>query len=172
MWTNVPMISDTLRLRDSFYFVALSVYLIFFTSSEVSEEIIVLNEKPDLCDWNRIRNKVKKIKRNIDSNSILSANWLESFFPAVNQQWQLLSNTETLFETLKHPRKISISVVWGVAVVVLLSCILKSISEPSCSDFDVSRMIIITNKANKPSSKAITTTYFNLFLDPILLAIF
>ena len=106
-------------------------------------------------------------KRNKDSNSILSANWLESFFPAVNQQWQLSSNTETLFETLKHPRKISISVVWGMAVVVLLSCILKSIS-----DFDVSRMIVITNKAIKPSSKAITTTYFNFFLDPILLAIF
>ena len=85
MWTYLPMISDTYRLRDSFYFVALSVYLIFFTSSEVSEEIIVLNEKPDLCDWTRIWNKVKKIKRNKDSNSILSANWLKSFFSAVNQ---------------------------------------------------------------------------------------
>ena len=49
---------------------------------------------------------------------------------------------------------------------VLLSCILKSIS-----DFDVSRMIVITNKAIKPSSKAVTTTFFNFFLDPILLAI-
>ena len=104
MWTYLPMITDTYRLRDSFYFVALSVYLIFFTSSEVSEEIIVLNEKPDLCDWNRIRNKVKKIKRNKDSNSILSANWLKSFFSDVNQLEEMKEMLWWWYKVLPGPK--------------------------------------------------------------------